>query len=102
MYVIQIYIHAHPIGIFISGFSTIRHFLPNSGRMLPAMTSNGLRPLNIGASRILPDLAENDGIMEKFDKQLYSLHRALSITHHNNRSTIKSCRLSCGYLNILN
>ena len=40
--------------VFPSGFPIFRNFLPNHGRILPALTYNGLQPLNANAGRILP------------------------------------------------
>ena len=37
-----------------SSFPIFRNFLPNPGRLLPALTFNGCDPLYVNASRILP------------------------------------------------
>ena len=37
-----------------STFPIFRNFLPNHGRILPALTYNGLQPLIVNAGRILP------------------------------------------------
>ena len=46
-------------------FSIIRHFLPNPGRILTALTFNGLRPQNVNARRILPGFGRKWRIIEK-------------------------------------
>ena len=43
----------HEEKIEYSRFSKTRHFLPNHGRFLPALTFNGYDPLNVNAGRIL-------------------------------------------------
>ena len=50
-----------------SSFSTIRNFLPNHGRILPGLTFNVLRPLNVNPGRILPWFGRKSRIVEKLD-----------------------------------
>ena len=62
-----------------SSFSIIHHFLPYPGRILPALTSNGLRPLNINAGRILPGFGRKWWIIEKIDCKCSPLGRPLFV-----------------------
>ena len=50
-----------------SSFSIIRNFLPNPGRILPALTFNGCDPMNDNAGRILSEFGRKLRIIEKLD-----------------------------------
>ena len=50
-----------------SSFPIFRHFLPNHGRILPALTYNGSQPLNVNAGRILPGFGRKLGNIGKLD-----------------------------------
>ena len=56
-----------------SSFSKIHNFLPNPGRILPALTLNGLRPLSVNAGRILIGFGRKLWIIEKLDYFLCQL-----------------------------
>ena len=45
----------------------MRHFLPNSGRILPALSFYGRIPLNVNAGRILPGFSRKRRIIEKLE-----------------------------------
>ena len=48
-------------------FPIFRNFLPNHGRILPALTHNGSQPLNVNAGRILPGFGRKLGNIEKHE-----------------------------------
>ena len=50
-----------------SSFCIIRSFLPIPGRILPALTFNRLRPLNVNTGRILPGIGRKCRIMQKLE-----------------------------------
>ena len=50
-----------------SSFSITRHFLPNPGRILPALTYNFWNPLNVNTGRILPWFGRKWRIIEKLE-----------------------------------
>ena len=60
-----------PIGQ--SSFSIIRNFLPNHGRILPALTFNGWRPLYVNAGRILPWFGRKFRIIEKLECVIFTI-----------------------------
>ena len=49
-------------------FPLFCNFLPNPGRILPALTYNGSQPLNVNAGRILPGFGRKLGNIGKHDK----------------------------------
>ena len=49
-----------------SSFSMIRHFLPNPGSILPALTFYGRNLLNVNAGRILPGFGRKWRVIENF------------------------------------
>ena len=53
-----------------SSFSIIHNFLPNPGRIPPALASNGLRPLNVNAGRILPGFGRKLWIIGKLERHV--------------------------------
>ena len=50
-----------------SSFPIFPNFLPNHGRILPALTYNGSQPLNANAGRILPGFGRKLGNIGKLD-----------------------------------
>ena len=59
-------------------FPIFRNFLPNHGRILPALTHNGSQPLNVNAGRILPGFGRklrNIGKLEWLDSAIDLLVR---------------------------
>ena len=63
-------------------FPIFRNFLPNRGRILPALTYNGPQPLNVNAARILPGFGRKLRNIGKLDySSAFTDWRSFSFFH---------------------